>query len=234
MDLATYNQLMSYGKEKPNNLPWQTVVGSAIGLGTLAASFANLSNFPKYNSPLPQMEQVADSLNIDENTATNAYNTSVTNLGNKLNTDSQSGLAARGVNTPGTSAATKASVESSIGAARSSAVSALEAAKMNASNRMDALLGQYNINIANNQYVDVLNKYRAQQGLWGALGGIGGALANMPDTNIKTDNTITPNIGQTPYPNKTNNGYNVENNTGNLINSLLNTTDYNKNTGPVK
>jgi hypothetical protein len=176
--------------------PYQQIIGAAIGIGGTVGGLIGAfgSKPPNYNISMPSNEysNLLSSQQAGFNSATAAYNTSMTNLGTQMAGQAVSGLSARGIANQGTIAATKASVGSSISSARAAAAQALQEAQLKAGNQLESSLAGYNMQLSNNAYKAAMQKYAAQQGLWGALGGVGAGLSMLDKQQLPVRGSLQP------------------------------------------
>jgi hypothetical protein len=108
-------------------------------------------------------------------------------------------------------ATAKSNLANNIGVAYGNALLALKKAKINASNSVTNALANYQSNVAQLQLDSELRKYKAQMGIWGALGGLGTGLISM---GYEKDNPLlNPTLTTRQNANVNINGYSGQTNT---------------------
>lgn len=181
-----YSQLNSVLAGKAWEEPSTTEQWAKVGLGagaTLAGLiFAYSNKAPTFGSDLStKFQALDDTQKAMFDTVTEDFNAGMTQMGKTMEAHQLGGLSARGITDKGAIAETKASVESSISGARAAAAGALARAKAEAGSRLESTLASYNMQMANKQYEAALTNYQAKMGLFGALGGVAGAIADLAD-----------------------------------------------------
>lgn len=110
------------------------------------------------------------------------------------------GLSAQGITDPAVKARAAEQTEGALSGAYAAAHAALARAKAEAGNTLAAGTAQYYQNLAQKQYSAAMNKYMAEQGIWGALGGAGASLLNMPKGEEEKGYDINPDEPIAPFP----------------------------------
>lgn len=99
----------------------------------------------------------------------------------------QAGLGARGITDAGVAKEVKSQTAKGLSGAYAAAASALAQAKLNARARLSGALSTYQQDLAQRQYKSLLQNYYGKMGLYGALGGLGGAVLALPSLKKKPD-----------------------------------------------
>ena len=207
MDLRDFYESILGLKEEGRKSPTlEQVIGGTLATAGLISAVSNMFHMPKPESnsyalgAVSRMEQAG-------NEAEKELSSNFDTMKNQELARQESGEIARGL-TPDATA--KSNLANNIGVAYGNALLALKKAKINATNSVTNALANYQSNIAQLQLDSELRKYKAQLGIWGALGGLGTGLISMGN---KDNPSLNPTSTTNQNDNVNINGYSGQTNT---------------------
>ena len=174
---------------KNNQNPKYQTISQIVGAATLGGGlYGALTQKPKsfyeatkdtqlaINAIQPAFEQKAEGIEAGVNADLATY-------GQQAQARTQQGLEARGITDAAVGREAQAKTTQGLSGAYAAAASALSQAKINANQRLSGTLSSYYQNMASAQYKSLMDKYYGKMGIYGAIGGIGGAILNRKNQN---------------------------------------------------
>lgn len=174
------------------------LIGGMLFAGGLSASYDAMKGMKDYAKATKGIQSAVGAIPLEagsrQEKAQAALNADLAGYQAGAESVSTRGLETRGITDQRVAQETRANIGQGLSGAYASARAALSGAKLRAQQGLSTAMVNYNIDLAQKQYQSMMDRYQGQMGIWGALGGLGGAILSTPTPEKKQKAPSPPMI----------------------------------------